>query len=280
MLKNWTVTTQAVKNGSDGAMIRERYLLSIKHPNHRQTEKLISIIGSSNTTQQIAIAGEQFRLNQKLYNVKGGRPLTTYAVEFCLTLPKGNRPTPQQWRDIMTDCCITLARFLKLNKTEFSQYQSQIRAVLHQQSQTGKTGSGDHVHLIIGKVVGKRVLKELQQKKATHLIKQAFNAAVLKHVGLDHREYKPHELNRGKRLETWKYQQQKAEEAKNTMRIIQKLQTQADKWFKATEDNDIKQQKRQYNRLAKTFEELSSCALSSQQQEQISNLKKHLGYTI
>ena len=280
MLKNWTVTTQAVKNGSDGVMIRERYLLSIKHPNHRKTEKLISILGSPSTTQRIAISGERFRLNQKLTQTKGGRPLTSFGVEFCLTLPKGNRPTYKQWRDISIDCCMALARFLKLNKEELTQYRSQVRAVLHQQQQKSKSGSGDHVHLIIGKVVGKRVLKELQQKKATHLIKQAFNAAVLKHVGLDHREYKPHELNRGKRLETWKYQQQKAEEAKNTMRIIQKLQTQADKWFKATEDNDIKQQKRQYNRLAKTFEELSSCALSSQQQEQISNLKKHLGYTI
>ncbi|EPF9727590.1 hypothetical protein ACSWLQ_001876 [Vibrio fluvialis] len=276
MLKNWTVTTQAVKNGSDGVMIRERYLLSNKHPNHRQTEKLLSIIGSPNTTQQIAIAGEQFRLNQKLYSAKGGRPLATYAVEFMLSLPKGHRPTPKQWRDITADCCMALARFLKLNKEELTQYKSQVRAVLHQQPQTGKTGSGDHVHLIVGKVVGKRVLKELQQKRATHLIKQAFNAAVLKHVGLDHREYKPHELNRGKRLESWKYQQQKAEDAKHTMRIILKLQTQADKWFKAVEENDIKQQKRQYNRLAKTFEELSSCALSSHQQEQVIDLQKRL----
>lgn len=280
MLKNWTITTQAVKNGSDGVMIRERYLLSVKHPNHRKTEKLISIVGSSNTTRQIAIAGEQFRLNQKLYNAKGGRPLATYAVEFMLSLPKGYRPTPKQWRDITADCCMALARFLRLNKEELTQYKSQVRAVLHQQPQTGKTGSGDHIHLIIGKVVGKRVLKELQQKKATHLIKQAFNAAVLKHVGLDYREYKPHELNRGKRLETWRYQQQKAQDAKHTMRIIRKLQSQADKWFKSVEEDDIKQQNRQYNRVSKTFEELSSCVLSSAQQEQISNLSKHLGYTM
>ncbi|PNH80982.1 hypothetical protein [Vibrio diazotrophicus] len=276
MLKNWTVTTQAVKNGSDGVMIRERYLLSNKHPNHSKTEKITSIIGSPNTTHRIAIAGEQFRLRQKLTQIKGGRPLSSFGVEFCLTLPKGHRPTYQQWRNISIDCCMLLARFLKLNKNELEQYKSQVRAVLHQQPQTGRTGSGDHVHLIIGKVVGKRVLKELQQKRATHLIKQAFNAAVLKHVGLDHKEYKPHELNRGKRLESWKYQQQKAEDAKHTMRIIQKLQTQADKWFKAVEENDIKQQKRQHNRLAKTFEELSSCALSSHQQDQVIDLQKRL----
>lgn len=257
MIKNWIVTTQAVKNGSEGLMIRECYLLSKNHPNHRQTEKLISIVGSPETTNKIAIAGEQFRLNQKLFNTKGGRPLTTYAVEFVLSLPKGRRPTPKQWRDITADCCMALARYLKLNNEELHQYKSQIRAVLHQQPQTGKTGAGDHVHLIVGKVTGKRVLKELQQKKATHLIKMAFNAAVLKHVGLDYKEYTPNEINRGKRLETWRYQQKKVFEAKHSLQALKKLQTQADKWFQAVEDQNVKQQKRQYNRLSKTLEELT-----------------------
>ncbi|MDN3685935.1 hypothetical protein QW180_29855 [Vibrio sinaloensis] len=37
--------------------------------------------------------------------------------------------------------------------------------MLHQQKQDGNRGSGDHVHLIIGKVVGSRVLKELQKEE-------------------------------------------------------------------------------------------------------------------
>lgn len=277
MLKNWTITTQAVKNATDGIITRERYLLSTKHPNHKNTEKLLSIVGNQNTSHRIALAGEKFRLNQKLYSSKGGRPLSSYAVEFCLTLPKGHRPTPEQWRSVVSDCCSTLARMLNINSKELQQYKSQIRAVLHQQPQQGRTGSGDHVHLIIGKVVGNRVLKELQQKKATALIKQAFNASVLKHVGLDHREYKPYELARGQRLETWKYQHQKAEEAKHTQRLITKLQNQSNKWFEAMDNYDFKQQNRQLNRLLKTFEALSSCSLSSVQQDQINILKTRIG---
>ncbi|CAI2299342.1 hypothetical protein [Vibrio parahaemolyticus] len=273
MLKNWTVTTQAVKHGADGVMIRERYLLSQRHPNHRNTEKVISIIGSPETTRRVALVGERFRLNQKLYNHQGGRPLCSYAVEFCLTLPKGHRPSKEQWKSIVSDCCIHLARFMQLTPDEMKQYKSQIRAVLHQQSQQGRTGSGDHVHLIIGKVIGNKVLKVLQQKKGTSFIKQAFNAAVLKHVGLDHREYRPYELNRGKRLETWRYEHRNAEEAKRTQKLIAKLQNQAEKCFKALDEYDLKQQNRQLNRILKTFEEISTCSLSQIQEQQVAALR-------
>ncbi|MCL1110858.1 hypothetical protein L2719_15080 [Shewanella schlegeliana] len=277
MLKNWTVTTQAVKNGSDGVITRERYLLSHKHPNHKHTEKLISIIGNTSTSQRIAITGERFRLLQQLNNTRGGRPLSSYAMEFCLTLPKGHRPTPKQWHSITSDCCLQLAKLLKLTLEEREQYKTQIRAVLHQQPQTGRTGTGDHLHLIIGKVVGNRVLKQLQQKQATRLIKSAFNAAVLKHIGIDHREYKPYELERGKRLEMWKYQHQKAQDSLWIQKLITKLQKQADKWFQALDINDDRQQKRQWNRILKSFEELSNCSLSEEQQGQISNLKVKVG---
>ncbi len=97
----------------------------------------------------------------------------------------------------MKDCCVTLAKLVNLSNTEVKQYQKQIRAVLHQQDQSIKQGTGDHVHLIIGKVVGARVLKELQQKKATKTLKQAFNAAVLKHIGISNSNYKPCKSNRG-----------------------------------------------------------------------------------
>ncbi|HCE4729523.1 hypothetical protein ACSTK1_19870 [Vibrio parahaemolyticus] len=276
MINNWTVTTQAVKNGTNGVVSRERYLLSRMHPNHRNTEQLISMIGSPSVSTRIALAGEQFKLRQKLNNAKGGRPLSSYAVEFCLTLPKSIRPSEEQWRAMLSDCCFNLACFLKLTPEETKQYKSQIRAVLHRQPQLGRFGAGDHVHLIIGKVVGDKVLKELQQKKGTAFIKQAFNAAVLKHLGLDHREYKPHELGRGKRLETWRYEYFKAEEAKRTQDLVVKLQKQADKWFKALGEYDFKQQKRQLSRILKTFDEISSTVLTEVQEAQISDLKSKI----
>ncbi|TOI72542.1 hypothetical protein CGI54_25255, partial [Vibrio parahaemolyticus] len=181
MIKNWTITTEAVKNGTDGVIARERYLLAKKHPNHRTTEAIISLIGNAKTSQRVALVGEQFRVKQHL-NRKGGRPLSSYAMEYCLTLPKGHRPTPDQWRAIISDCCLAISKALELKPEELKQFKSQIRAVLHQQNQSGVRGTGDHVHLIIGKVINGKVLKVLQQKKCTALLKQAFNAAVLKHT--------------------------------------------------------------------------------------------------
>ncbi len=273
MLKNWTVTTQPVRLASDGIMMRERYLLNKKHGNHKHTEDLISIFGCTETSNRIALAGEQFRLNQQLYNFRGGRPLSSYAIEYCLTLPKGYRPNPEQWQSIIKDCCIALAKICKLNKSEFAQYRQQIRAVLHQQKQDGVKGSGDHVHLIVGKVVGNRVLKELQQKKATKLIKQAFNGAVLQHAGIDYRSYEPVELEKGRRLSAWQYHHQKATEVLEIEKLIEKMRTQFDKWLRAKEERNERQLKRQKNRLLKTYEELKAKNISPQQSEQIIDIR-------
>ncbi|MDN3717429.1 hypothetical protein [Vibrio breoganii] len=276
MLKNWTVITQPVRFCSDGIMIRERYLQSLTHANHRHTQRIVSIFGSADTSNRIALAGEEFRLNQQMYNRRGGRPLSSYAVEYCLTLPKGYRPTKQQWQSVLKDCSLALAKLCKLNKSEFAQYRQQIRAVLHQQDQKGKKGSGDHIHLVIGKIVGKRVLKELQQKKATKLIKQAFNHAVLKHVGVDHRSYEQIEAEKGRRLSTWQYQYEKANQALEIQKLISKMHHQFERWLKAKEENNARQQHRQKNRLLKTYEALESRQLSSLQQEQLIKIKQKI----
>ncbi len=273
MLKNWTVTTKPVQLGSDGVMLRERYLLNRKHSNHTYTENLISIFGCAETSNRIALSGEKYRLNQQIYQRKGGRPLSSYAMEFCLTLPKGYRPSPTQWQSITADCCLALARLCRLNKTEFAQYRQQIRAVLHQQRQEGARGSGDHVHLMIGKVVGSRVLKELQQKKGTKLIKQAFNQSVLKYVGIDYRTYEPVEKEKGRRLSTWQYQHKKATEALEIEKLIRQMQTQFDKWLKAKEEYNEKQVRRQQNRLLKTYESLNTHNLSKQQAKKVQYIK-------
>ncbi|MFC0171801.1 hypothetical protein [Vibrio comitans] len=276
MLKNWTVITQPVRYASDGVMMRERYLLNLKHANHKHTEHIVSIFGNAETSNRIAIAGESFRLHQKIYNRRGGRPLSSYAIEYCLTLPKGYRPTKQQWQSIIKDCSLALAKLCKLRRSEFEQYRQQIRAVLHQQEQSGTRGSGDHVHLIIGKVVGTRTLNELQQKKATKLIKQAFNHSVLKHVGIDHRSYEAIEIEKGRRLSTWQHQYKKATEAHEIEKLIKLMQIQFDKWLKTQEEHCVRQQRRQKNRLVKTIEKLRKLPLNESQLNGINIIKTRL----
>ncbi|EPB6518403.1 hypothetical protein ACRRA1_001324 [Vibrio parahaemolyticus] len=276
MIKNWTVTTQPVRLASDGVMMREHYLLNKKHTNHKRTEALISLFGCAETSARIALVGEQFRLNQQLYNRRGGRPLSSYAIEYCLTLPKGYRPTAEQWQSIIKDCCLALSKLCKLNKSEFAQYRQQIRAVLHQQTQKGVKGSGDHVHLIIGKVVGNRVLKELQQKKSTKLIKQAFSLSVLKHVGVDYRTYEPIEKEKGRRLSTWQYQHQKATEALEIEKLIKQMQVQFDKWLKAKEEHNERQARRQQNRLVRNYEQFKQYSPSTSQLDRVNAIKNKI----
>ncbi|TOL36004.1 hypothetical protein CGH99_21395 [Vibrio parahaemolyticus] len=275
MIKNFTLISQPVKLQSDGVMMRERYLLSEQHANHKHSDALISLVGCAETSHRIALAGEKFRLEQQLKR-KGGRPLSSYAMEYCLTLPRGYRPSIEQWQSITSDCCIKLAKYCKLTKAEFAHYRQQIRAVLHQQNQEGQKGTGDHVHLIIGKVVRGRVLKELQKKGATKLLKQTFNHAVLQHVGIDYRSYEPIEKEKGRRLSTWQYQYEKANQALEIEKLIKKMQSQFDKWLKAKEEHNNRQQHRQKNRLLKTYEELKLRKLSPLQQEKLEKIKQKI----
>ncbi|MCS0314269.1 hypothetical protein [Vibrio diabolicus] len=278
MLKNWTIITQAVKHGAEGVLVREKYLTSQNHPNHRLTDNLISIIGNKETSKRIALAGEEFRVNQHLYQKKGGRPLSSYAVEYCLTLPKGCRPTTKQWQEIVKDCCVTLAKLVNLSNTEVKQYQKQIRAVLHQQDQSIKQGTGDHVHLIIGKVVGARVLKELQQKKATKTLKQAFNAAVLKHIGISNSNYKPYKSNRGGRLENYKYHKQELDKILNVQKDISGLQNDTDKWLNSIERKTPHKTERLRRKIDKDLKNISHKTLSKHQKTQTDRIKSKLAH--
>lgn len=252
MIKNWTVITQTVKYGSKGVACRERYITSTKHPNHTNTTKILSLIGNEHTSKYIALIGEQYRLRQQMGH-KAGRHLSSYAMEYCLTLPKGVELSYEQWGNIIAYCCKSIFQLCDLTNEDEFYFKKNIRAVIHRQNQENKMGSGDHVHLIIGKVLAgrnTRVLKELQQKKATKVLKTAFNIAVLKHAGLNYRNYTPSEINKSKKLETWKYHYSKNLENE---KMIIKMQSQIDKWFIAHNENNSRQLNRQFNRITKTY---------------------------
>lgn len=273
MIKNWTVTTQPVKNGADGLISREVYIKSKSHQNHIKTESIINIHGSIETTKEIILKSEEFKLNQKLKR-KGGRPLSSYAMEFCLTLPKGMRPSKEQWKNIVRDVAKSLVKKLNISENELNQFSRQIRAVLHQQSQDNRKGSGDHVHLIIGKVLNNRVLNDLQRKSATATIKSAYNTAVLQHYGVDHKNYISKENGTGKKLELWRDAIIKNNESINNYKALMKIHDQAEKWLRAFSINDRVQMNRTFNRIDKNMDLLSKSQPSDDIIEKVSKTKK------
>lgn len=272
MIKNWTVITQPVKDADIGLIKRERYLTNIKHPNHRKTRQIISLFGSAKTTQRIALAGADYRANQSLNQKRGGRPLSSYAMEFCLSLPKEIRPTQEQWKNIITHCCKSIARKLNLSPEERQVFGQYIRAVIHQQN----NNSNDHVHLIIGKVIKGNLHKELQQKSITKHLKLAYNAAVYHYLNITPKHYNPVSKNYGKRLEMWRYQSSKAQINQTALELLKRLENQSNKFFAAIEENNATQKNRQLNRMEKVFDELNNHHLDESTKNQIGKLKEKI----
>ncbi|PSU28077.1 hypothetical protein [Photobacterium lutimaris] len=259
MINNWTVITQPVRLNSKGVAARERYLNSIEHPNHKNTTSITSLFGSKETSELIALKGEQYLLKQNLTG-KRGRRLSSYAVEYCLTLPKGIIASDEQWKFMVSYCCKMLFSLCKLDQKYENQFKESIRAVLHRQDQKIYSGTGDHVHLLISKVIidGRPIiLHELQRKIGTKIIKNAFNIAVLKVLGLSNLNYKPHEMNKGKRLEIWKKHKLDLNNELQSKKIILKIQNQIDKWYLAYDDHNFRQMNRQFNRISKSYSDLS-----------------------
>ncbi|MEZ9782335.1 hypothetical protein AB4292_17245 [Vibrio cyclitrophicus] len=273
-MKTFVVITKPVKNSSAGIIARERYLKSQSHANHSNTEVIFDVVGNETTSKRIILNAEQYKLNKMLSSNRRGRNLTSYAMEYCLTLVKPCRPTREQWRSIIRECCIALADHLKLIGNDRKEFFSLVRGVCHQQEQEGK-GSGDHCHLLVSKVVGGRVLGDLQRKSATALLKQAFTTAVTTHVGISIDDYKPHQLNRGRRLEKWQYESRKLEKAQEQRDLVfKKLEKQIEKWELALESLDTKQMRRQRNRIEKTFSELGEELENSELSSRISDILK------
>ena len=223
-IKNWTVTTESTKS----ARAREIYLNDPTHSNHENTENIINIAGSERTTLNIIRTCEAYKLEMAKKR-KGGRP-PTEAMEFCLNLPKGIRPTKEQWQKMIKGVLMDVGETLNVNvKNELLPI---FRAVVHQQNQDkSKRGTGDHCHIVIGKFTPSgRYLRDLQKKGVTYCIKQSFNMQMLNVMGIDHATYIPEKRYRGhakKRVPQWKVAAARAaEQNKRDLERIHKLENQ------------------------------------------------------
>lgn len=266
MIKNWTVIAEPAKC----VIARERYLNDKHHKNHKYTEQIKTIFGDENHSLNMIRNCEKYKLflAQKR---KGGRPPKP-AIEFVISLPKGIRPSYEQWRSMFNIVMRNLARSLNVEPKNLAPI---TRAVLHQQNQeTLVKGSGDHIHIILGKFTNDLVyLRDLQRKSTTRLIKQSFNVAMIKVMGISNQDYQPVKEYKGqakKRAPTWsvkaaREKEKMSEQNKRLMRII----GQAKKWLEAYELKNIKQMNRQLNRINKELNELEDISCDETDQATI-----------
>ncbi|ODZ11032.1 hypothetical protein [Vibrio parahaemolyticus] len=268
-LKNWTITAQGTKS----AAARERYLRDKKHPNHRNTTAYLNIHGTADTTLDIIRNCERHKLKTALKG-KGGRP-PVEAQEFVLTFPKDvQRATKEQWTQILNKVLDDLQYSVNTKREALEKI---CRAVVHQQDRDVNGGSGDHMHMMIGKFTNNgKYLRELSSKSTLYKMKQSFNLAALEVLGVNHATYEPIKNYNGvakKKAPQWKvkaarvYQnidnvvvkkvERELENNKDLERIFDKFSNQAEKWIKAFAEEDSKQINRQLNRMFGTIEEVN-----------------------
>ena len=302
-MKGWTVKTQATKNGAKGIAAREYYLHNKNDPSHAKTEAIVQIWGKDGTMAGIVYNAEK-RAAQVKAEGKGGRPTESYAMEFTLDLPKGYRPTNKQWQEIAKQMIIDVSKKLGIPPKTLSE---QTYAVVHQQDQEieydsrgRKIGTGDHMHVVMGKFTPDGVcLRDLQRKTITRVVKESFNNSTMK-IGFDWTQYRDHKLqaqeNANKRtVPTWQIRAARQKEALDkrqealdeqelqlmtekedlllTKRLMKRFEAQGMKWLEAHKNQDVKQMKKQANRLNKSLLALDALGLLSSDQQTLEGVQ-------
>lgn len=205
-IKNFTVTTQRVKDKADGLIGYANYLNNEKAPSHKNT-KILNIGNNFDDFLKNTIINT---MNFDNENKKGGRKVESYAQSFNFILPpEVPNPTHDQWRLIYKDLVLKAKNTLDI-KGETSKFAMSCYANIHDQT-------NPHLNLLIPRIYNKDRLHKLDQKNLLGELKKEFNESVLKHCNIDFKSYKPNQQNVGKRRKKWQYEQQQSIKAKEEL---------------------------------------------------------------
>lgn len=206
-IKNWTVTTQRIKNKGDGLAEYASYLVSQKHQNHRETN-IIPISGSFNSFVNNTIKETlEFDKNNK----KGGRKVESYAQSFNFILPSPHKPSTESWQKIANDLLKIIHQELEI-KAEYKKFGSACFLNVHDQT-------NPHLNMLIPRIFDNERLADLDRKNVLAKLKLQFNQSVLKHCEIDHTHHKPLRKNTGRRKNKQLY------EYENAKKVIEEGET-------------------------------------------------------
>ncbi|WP_162951754.1 hypothetical protein [Pseudomonas aeruginosa] len=205
-IKNFTVTTQRVKDKADGLIGYANYLNNEKAPSHKNT-KILNIGNNFDDFLKNTIINT---MNFDKENKKGGRKVESYAQSFNFILPpEVPNPTHDQWRLIYKDLVLKAKKTLDI-KGETSKFAMSCYANIHDQT-------NPHLNLLIPRIYNKDRLHKLDQKNLLGELKNEFNRSVMQHCNIDFKSYKPNQQNVGKRRKKWQYEQQQSIKAKEEL---------------------------------------------------------------
>ncbi|MDW2083919.1 hypothetical protein R7Z37_27760, partial [Vibrio sp. 1640] len=176
-IKNWTVTSEAVKNKTSGLI---KYINYLNNPNidkHANTE-IKNIFKDPDKASNFIKKCSEEAISLDLKNAengKGGRPVESYAVSFDFILPKGTiRPTVEQWRAIAKDIYKVVKTGVDGNLTQDHVYMN-----IHDQDHP-------HLNLVVSKIIDGNRERKIDQKAILSKMKLQFNKSVLDHCDFDY----------------------------------------------------------------------------------------------
>lgn len=205
-IKNFTVTTQRVKDKADGLIGYANYLNNEKAPSHKNT-KILTIGKNFDDFLKNTIINT---MNFDNENKKGGRKVESYAQSFNFILPPDvPNPSIDQWKLIYKDLVLKAKNTLEI-KGGTSEFAKSCYANIHDQA-------NPHLNLLIPRIYEKERLHALDQKKLLGELKKEFNKSVLKHCNIDFKSYKPNQQNVGKRRKKWQLEQEQSIKAKEKL---------------------------------------------------------------
>jgi hypothetical protein len=193
-IKNWTVTTERVKNKDFGLSEYVSYLASTTHKNHKNT-KVYALFNSD--THKFLNTTIQETLSFDRENKKGGRKVESYAQSFNFILPPPHCPTAEQWAEISYDLLRVAHSELNI-KQDLSKFVRACFVNVHEQS-------NPHVNIVIPRIFEKERLADLDRKNVLAKLKQEFNLSVLKNCNIDHTHHKPLRKSVGSRKRAHKH---------------------------------------------------------------------------
>ena len=209
-IKNWIVTTERVKNKSDGLSEYASYLISSKHKNHKNTE-IYALYNSEHNKFITNTINETLDFDAK--NKKGGRKVESFAQSFNFILPPPHKPTKEQWQDIGFELLKTVHSELNI-KGDFTKFVRACFVNVHDQA-------NPHINMLIPRIYKGERLADLDRKNLLAKVKLQFNKSVLEHCNIDHTQHNPLRVNVGRRKSAQGYAYEKAkEEAQNALKRI------------------------------------------------------------
>lgn len=209
-IKNWTVTTERVKNKDFGLSEYVSYLVSEKHKNHKNTT-IYALFNSDANTFLNSTIQETILFDSK--NKKGGRKVESFAQSFNFILPPPHKPTPEQWTKISKELVNIIHKELEI-KENVNQFGRACFLNIHDQA-------NPHLNLLVPRIFAGQRLADLDRKNVLAKLKLQFNQSVLKHCNIDHTNHNPLRVNVGRRKTAQRHEYDKAkQESQNASKLV------------------------------------------------------------